>query len=190
MQLHASSSAARLTTQRVRTHQDPVPESPSVRDSTPTCSALCAIVERYITSIDAPAWPATLRAQGDRAIDAACQYGLGLIRMLAEYQQLEGLAGSNCVQLADRLASACREMKAALARADPTTGHTIARLPSRKSTHAWRTPARLCDRDAARAPTAAAMLSRAGPTAPPAKSASAGTPAARGSGGSRAASCR
>lgn len=111
-----------------------------------THSSLHALVERYISSVDASQWPAPLRAQGDRAVDAACQYGLGIIRMLAEYQVLEGIPDTECAQLAARLMAACSAAKDALSRMDSPTppravatlkwraGHTVQRSQQAEST--------------------------------------------------------
>ena len=76
-----------------------------------THQALHAIVDRYIDSVQFERWPAPLRAQGDRAIESACQYGLGLIRMLAEFHVCEGLADAESVRLAVALAAACKQVK-------------------------------------------------------------------------------
>ena len=54
-------------------------------------------------------------------MDAACQYGLGIIRMLAEYQVLEGIPDTQCAQLAARLMTACSAAKDALERMDSPT---------------------------------------------------------------------
>lgn len=105
-----------------------------------THSSLHALVERYISSVDASQWPAPLRAQGDRAVDAACQYGLGIIRMLAEYQVLEGIPDTQCAQLAARLMAACSAARDSLERTDsPVPLPAVTRLKWRAGHASQRT---------------------------------------------------
>lgn len=157
-----------------------------------THQALHAIVDRYIDSVQFERWPAPLRAQGDRAIESACQYGLGLIRMLAEFHVCEEIADPYSVQLAVSLTAACKRLRDSIATPPPEPpagdqpGTTKGRAHAKRVTRARRIDAPRAGPGAHGIPPIAA----GGPTAPPAKSASAGTPAARGSGGSRAASCR
>ena len=150
----------------------------------PTHSSLHAMVERYIRSVDASQWPAPLREQGDRAVDAACQYGLGLIRLLAEYQVLEGLPDTHCAELASTLMAACANAKRAIEcerapNPEPSFLKPIWRagLRSRKSAGGARRPTRR------ESPNLPRSLSPATSSAPRATSASADTPAARGSDG-------
>ena len=156
-----------------------------------THSSLHALVERYISSIDASQWPAPLRAQGDRAVDAACQYGLGIIRMLAEYQVLEGIPDTQCAQLAARLMTACTTAKEAISRTGSQAGSPPELKPMWRAGHR-----RHCVREGNRTPSAPVRVARsrtltpAAASAPPATSASVGTPAARGSGGTPGADAR
>ena len=131
-----------------------------VRDR--THSSLHALVERYISSLDASQWPAPLRAQGERAVEAACQYGLGIIRMLAEYQVLEGIPDSECAQLAARLMAACSAAKNALARTESPTPPPAATKSKWRARHTWQQapqaesmPCRTVHRAAPQSPTSA-----------------------------------
>jgi len=153
---------------------------------------LRAVVCRYVESVQVASWPAPLRMQGERGIDAACQYGLGLIRMLAEFRVCEGIADCDSVHLATRLTAACAQLRKSIATlphapsADDPPGATPRRAHAKRVHRARRLDASRSGPGAHGIPPIAA----GGPTAPPAMLVSAGTPAARGSGGSRAASCR
>lgn len=141
---------------------------------------LHAFITRYIESVDASEWPAPLRAQGDRAVDSACQYGLGLIRMLAEYEVREGIPDGHCAELAATLMAACGEARRALERTTPTDALPSHAKPLWRAGHKWTSPtARRLDAvprsgssHAARALTPAAASARPGTLA------SADTPAA------------
>ena len=184
---------------RQRRHQlwRALPLGLCLRSDTLTCvcdrthSYLRALVERPITSVDASQWPAPLRAQGERAADAACQYGLGLIRMLAEYQVLEGMPDVECAQLAARLMAACAAAKCAIAGAGSVPPPPATVQTKWRAGHAQQRP-RGADAmpSPARRQVALRSLRPAAASAPPATSASAGTPAARGSGGTREADSR
>ncbi len=156
-----------------------------------THSSLQALVERYITSVDASAWPAPLRAQGERAADAACQYGLGLIRMLAEYQVLEGMPDMECAQLAARLMAACAAAKCAIAGAGSALPPPAAIQPKWRAGHARQRMRGVKPMPSpAKSQVTFRTLTPAADGAQPATSASADTPAAHGRDGTRGAEAR
>jgi hypothetical protein len=155
----------------------------TAQSSKSTHGRLRAVVDRYIDSVQFTRWPTQLRMQGELAIERACQYGLGLIRMLAEFRMCEGTGDPDSVQLAMRLTAACKQLQESIA-ASPhaTSAGDPAGAPMRR-THATR--ARLARRIGVLRPAPEAHgtppIAAAASTAPRATSGSADTPDARGS---------
>lgn len=192
MHLPASTLTARLQCHDGCARASATPDVSYAHGQSATGKALHAIVERYIQSVSVTCWPAALRQQGDRAIDAACQYGLGLIRLLAEYQMLEGTAEFDCVELAVRLTTACSQTRMALDGADPTPEPRRRTGEARHPRFPWRASSSRPGRGKSH-PAESADAVRVSPeaaTAPPRMWASAGTPDAHGSDGTPATSCR
>jgi hypothetical protein len=77
---------------------------PSVHD---THRVLLSLVRSYITLVSSE-WPAVCRRDPDFSVETAHNYGLGLIRMLAEFQVANGLDDRMSVQLALELSEAKR----------------------------------------------------------------------------------
>jgi hypothetical protein len=78
--------------------------SSSVHD---THRVLVSLVRSYITLVSSE-WPAVCRRDPDFSVQTAHNYGLGLIRMLAEFQVANGLDDRMSVQLALELSEAKR----------------------------------------------------------------------------------
>ena len=78
---------------------------PSVRQ---THKVLVSLVRSYITLVNSE-WPAVCRRDPDFSVETAHNYGLGLIRMLAEFQVANGLDDRISVQLALELSEAKRQ---------------------------------------------------------------------------------
>ena len=72
-----------------------------------THRVLVALVRSYITLVSSE-WPAVCRRDPDFSVETAHNYGLGLIRMLAEFQVANGLDDRTSVQLALDLSEAKR----------------------------------------------------------------------------------
>ena len=76
----------------------------SVRE---THRVLVSLVRSYITLVSSE-WPAVCRRDPDFSVETAHNYGLGLIRMLAEFHVANGLDDRMSVQLAIELSEAKR----------------------------------------------------------------------------------
>lgn len=72
-----------------------------------THRVLVSLVRSYITLVSSE-WPAVCRRDPDFSVETAHNYGLGLIRMLAEFQVVNGLDDRMSVQLALELSEAKR----------------------------------------------------------------------------------
>ena len=72
-----------------------------------THRVLVSLVRSYIALVRSE-WPAVCRRDPDFSIETAHNYGLGLIRMLAEFQVANGLDDRMSVQLAIELSDAKR----------------------------------------------------------------------------------
>lgn len=72
-----------------------------------THRVLVSLVRSYITLVSSE-WPAVCRRDPDFSVETAHNYGLGLIRMLAEFQVATGLDDRVSVQLALELSEAKR----------------------------------------------------------------------------------
>lgn len=72
-----------------------------------THRVLVSLVRSYITLVNSE-WPAVCRRDPDFSVETAHNYGLGLIRMLAEFQVANGLDDRMSVQLALELSEAKR----------------------------------------------------------------------------------
>lgn len=72
-----------------------------------THRVLVSLVRSYITLVKSE-WPAVCRRDPDFSVETAHNYGLGLIRMLAEYQVANGIDDRISVRLALELAEAKR----------------------------------------------------------------------------------
>ena len=72
-----------------------------------THHVLVSLVRSYITLVSSE-WPAVCRRDPDFSVETAHNYGLGLIRMLAEFQVANGLDDRMSVQLALELSEAKR----------------------------------------------------------------------------------
>lgn len=79
-----------------------------VTTRTDTHQVLVALVRSYIRLVRSE-WPAVCRRDPDFSIEAAHNYGLGLIRMLAEFQVANGINDRESVQLALDLDQARRD---------------------------------------------------------------------------------
>jgi len=73
-----------------------------------THAVLVSLVRSYITLVSSE-WPAVCRRDPDFSVETAHNYGLGLIRMLAEFQVANGLDDRMSVQLALELSEAKRQ---------------------------------------------------------------------------------
>lgn len=73
-----------------------------------THQVLVTLVRNYIRLVKSE-WPAVCRRDPDFSIEAAHNYGLGLIRMLAEFQVANGIDDRASVQLALDLDEARRD---------------------------------------------------------------------------------
>ena len=90
---------------------------------TDTHQVLVALVRNYIRLVRSE-WPAVCRRDPDFSIEAAHNYGLGLIRMLAEFQLANGIDDRESVMLALELDQARRDASRsikALGRYDEST---------------------------------------------------------------------
>lgn len=72
-----------------------------------THRVLVQLVRSYITLVSSE-WPAVCRRDPDFSVETAHNYGLGLIRMLAEFQVANGIDDGMSVQLALELSEAKR----------------------------------------------------------------------------------
>lgn len=72
-----------------------------------THRVLVSLVRSYINLVSSE-WPAVCRRDPDFSVETAHNYGLGLIRMLAEFQVANGLDDRMSVQLALELSEAKR----------------------------------------------------------------------------------
>ena len=87
------------------------------RDGHQLCEALRDVITRYMHTIRNSTWSPAEAVDCGRTLDAALQYGLGLIRMLAEVQSMLGLDDHESVHLVVELAAACEQARIALAAA-------------------------------------------------------------------------
>lgn len=76
--------------------------------------ALSGVVMQYLQVIRTAEWTPSEAIESDRTLEAACQYGLGLVRMLAEVQNVAGIGDAESVGLAVALMQACNEAQAAM----------------------------------------------------------------------------
>lgn len=72
-----------------------------------THRVLVSLVRSYITLVSSQ-WPAVCRRDPDFSVETAHNYGLGLIRMLAEFQVANGFDDRISIQLALELSEAKR----------------------------------------------------------------------------------
>lgn len=85
-----------------------------------THKVLVSLVRSYITLVNSE-WPAVCRRDPDFSVETAHNYGLGLIRMLAEYQVANGLDDRISVQLALELSEAKRQAEKRIREPVPST---------------------------------------------------------------------
>jgi hypothetical protein len=85
-----------------------------------THAVLVSLVRSYITLVDSE-WPAVCRRDPDFSVETAHNYGLGLIRMLAEFQVANGLDDRMSVQLALELSEAKRQAERRVREPLPST---------------------------------------------------------------------
>lgn len=121
------------------------PASPDVQpshgaDSTSgqTHRVLVALVRSYISLVRSE-WPAVCRRDPDFSVETAHNYGLGLIRMLAEFQVANGIDDRISVELALELSDAkhCAESRVrepVASTAEPKPGGAKWRRGYRRST--------------------------------------------------------
>jgi hypothetical protein len=87
---------------------------------TRTHAVLVSLVRSYITLVSSE-WPAVCRRDPDFSVETAHNYGLGLIRMLAEFQVANGLDDRMSVQLALELSEAKRQAERRVREPLPST---------------------------------------------------------------------
>jgi hypothetical protein len=85
-----------------------------------THAVLVSLVRSYITLVSSE-WPAVCRRDPDFSVETAHNYGLGLIRMLAEFQVANGLDDRTSVQLAIELSEAKRQAERRVREPMPST---------------------------------------------------------------------
>lgn len=85
-----------------------------------THRVLVSLVRSYITLVRSE-WPAVCRRDPDYSVETAHNYGLGLIRMLAEFQVTNGLDDRMSVQLALELSEAKRSAERRVREPLPST---------------------------------------------------------------------
>lgn len=85
-----------------------------------THRVLVSLVRSYITLVSSE-WPAVCRRDPDFSVETAHNYGLGLIRMLAEFQVANGLDDRISVQLALELSEAKRQAERRVREPLPST---------------------------------------------------------------------
>lgn len=85
-----------------------------------THEVLVSLVRSYITLVSSE-WPAVCRRDPDFSVETAHNYGLGLIRMLAEFQVANGLDDRSSVQLALELSEAKRQAERRVREPMPST---------------------------------------------------------------------
>ncbi len=85
-----------------------------------THKVLVSLVRSYITLVNSE-WPTVCRRDPDFSVETAHNYGLGLIRMLAEFQVANGLDDRISVQLALELSEAKRQAEKRVREPVPST---------------------------------------------------------------------
>lgn len=98
--------------------------------------ALSGVIMQYLQVIRTAEWTPTEAIESDRTLEAACQYGLGLVRMLAEVQNVAGIGDAESVGLAVALMQACNEARAAIRAAQARAASAAGAAPT--SGRRWR----------------------------------------------------